>query len=185
MQDSHASAESERPVTWEEGDYSVTRSTAWSGPGCHEGCGVLLYSKGGILEKVEGDPLHPYNQGRLCPRCVVLPQVVNHPDRLMYPMKRVGARGEGMWERISWDEAYDTIEAKFKTAMAEHGAKSIVSFTGTGRDLMWQPHRLLYSIGSPNAALTLSGQSCYHAAPGGRACNLRHCLPCRGRLTAV
>src|SRR5512135_2009255 len=83
-----------RPWHWEENGYTVTRSNGWSGPGCHEGCGVLLYTKNGKLVKVEGDPENPFNQGRLCVRCLALPEVTNHPDRLQYPMKRVGERGE-------------------------------------------------------------------------------------------
>jgi len=91
----------------------VVRSIARTGPGCHEGCGVLLYVKNGKLVKVEGDPEFPSNQGRLCPRCLALTQVVYHPDRLKYPLKRAGVRGEGKWQRITWEEAYDTIASKF------------------------------------------------------------------------
>jgi anaerobic selenocysteine-containing dehydrogenase len=149
------------PLSWQEGSYTVTRSTAWSGPGCHEGCGVLLYCKDGKLEKVEGDPEHPYNQGRLCPRCLALPQQVNHPDRLLYPLKRVGKRGEGKWQRISWEEALDTIECRYKEIAEKHDPWSIVGLRGTGRDLMWQPDRLLFAMGSPNIGGTLSGTSCY------------------------
>lgn len=151
----------ERPVSWEEDGYTVTRTTAWSGPGCHEGCGVLLYTKDGKLEKVEGDPLHPYNQGRICPRCAALPEVVYHEDRLKYPMKRVGERGEGKWERVSWDEAYDIVEEGFRDIIEKYGAESIVQLNGTGRCLLWEPARFLYSLGSPNSTLTLSGVACF------------------------
>ena len=149
------------PWQWEEDGYTVTRSTAWSGPGCHEGCGVLLYTKNGKLMKVEGDHEHPFNQGMLCPRCQALPEVVYHPDRLTYPVKRSGERGEGKWERISWDEAYDTIEKEFKKIIKKYGPWSIIGFQGTGRDIMWQQGRLLYAIGSPNEVGTLSGNSCW------------------------
>lgn len=55
---------------WQDGDYTVTRTTTWSGPGCHDGCGVLYYTdKDGKLVKVEGDPDNPFNQGTLCMRC--------------------------------------------------------------------------------------------------------------------
>jgi anaerobic selenocysteine-containing dehydrogenase len=92
----------------------VVRSTAWSpGPGCHGGCGLKLYVKDERLVRVEGDEEHPYSQGRLCPRALALTQYVYHPDRFLYPMKRVGRRGEGKFERISWDEALDTVEERF------------------------------------------------------------------------
>ena len=69
----------ERPeYTYKEGDLTVTRGSAWSGPGCHDGCGVLIYTDGdGKLIKVEGDPENPYNQGRLCVRCLAVQDVVN------------------------------------------------------------------------------------------------------------
>ena len=150
-----------KPWQWEENGYTVTRSSAWSGPGCHEGCGVLLYTKDNKLVKVEGDPEDPFNHGRLCPRCLALPQAVNHPDRLLHPMKRVGERGEGKWENITWDEAYDTIERKFKDISKQYGPESIVGFRGTGRDMIWQQGRLMYAIGSPNESSCLSGIACY------------------------
>ncbi len=150
-----------KPWRWEEGGYTVTRSCAWSGPGCHNHCGVLLYTKNGKLVKVEGDPENPFNQGRLCVRCLALPDVVNHPDRLKYPMKRVGKRGENKWERITWDEAYDIIVENFNKIKAEYGAESVFFCRGTGRDIGFYISRLGVSFGSPNQVGFLSGQACY------------------------
>ena len=85
-------------------------TVTWSaGPGCHGGCGQKLYVKDGRLIKVEGDENNPWNQGRACPRVLALTQYAYHPDRIIYPLKRVGKRGEGKFERISWDEALDTV----------------------------------------------------------------------------
>ena len=61
-----------RQWTWEEDGYTVIRSHARTGPGCHSNCGVLLYVKDGRLEKVEGDRENPFNQGRLCPQCLAV-----------------------------------------------------------------------------------------------------------------
>jgi anaerobic selenocysteine-containing dehydrogenase len=151
-----------KPWQWQEGEYTVTRSSAWSGPGCHDGCSVLLYTKDGKLVKVEGDPESSYNQGRLCPRCLALPEVVNHPDRVTHPLKRVGERGENRWEEISWDEAYDTIAREFGKIKEKYGPESVIFAQGTGRDIMAYISRLAYSFGSPNfACLGLSGNACY------------------------
>ena len=98
-----------RPWRWQEGEYTVTSSTCWSGPGTHGGCGILLYSKDGKLLKVEGDPDSPFNQGRACAKTLSMRRFIDHPQRLKYPQKRVGKRGENKWELISWDEAIDTI----------------------------------------------------------------------------
>ncbi len=151
------------PLTWEEDGYTVSRTTAWSAPGCHEGCGVLCYVKDGKLVKVEGDPEHPYNQGRLCPRCVVSPDMVNHPDRLKAPMKRdPSKRGDpDAWEVISWDEAYDLWEHEFKRITEEYGAESLQAIVGTGRDIMWESQRLLYSMDSPNVVSYSTGLACW------------------------
>ncbi len=93
----------------------IVKTTTWSpGPGCHGGCGVLVHVKDNRVVKVEGDPDHPWNQGRLCSRCLSMTQYMYHPDRLKTPLKRVGRKGEGKFESISWDEAFDLIEEKMK-----------------------------------------------------------------------
>jgi anaerobic selenocysteine-containing dehydrogenase len=81
---------------------------------CHGQCGVLAYVKNGKVIKVEGDPDFPQNEGFMCPKGLAVTQVLHHPDRIKYPMKRTGKRGEGKWERISWDEALDTSAASSK-----------------------------------------------------------------------
>ena len=150
------------PMTWEEDGYTVTRTTAWTGPGCHEGCGILMYVKDGKLEKVEGDPEHPYNQGHLCPRCLCLPETIYHKDRIVHPMVRDPKdRGKDAWRQVSWDEALDLIEEKLKGIIAESGPQAIMGFRGTGRDIMWELDRLMYSLGSPHGVGALSGNSCF------------------------
>ncbi|WP_165253015.1 molybdopterin-dependent oxidoreductase [Adlercreutzia sp. ZJ304] len=155
--------EHERPFKYEEDGLNVTRGSAWSGPGCHLGCGVLLYTDAeGKLVKVEGDPENPYNQGRLCPRCLALPEVTNHEDRLKYPMKRAKEdRGQNKWTRITWDEAFDTIERELKDIKQKYGPETVLFMQGTGRDIAPYITRLCWSYGSPNFSLFLSGAACY------------------------
>ncbi|MDP6178818.1 MAG: molybdopterin-dependent oxidoreductase [Desulfatiglandales bacterium] len=146
-----------------DGKTEVYRTTTWSaGAGCHGGCGQKLYVKKGRLIKVEGDESHPWNQGRACPRVLSLTQYMYHPDRILYPLKRVGERGEGKFERVSWGEAFDTIEVRLKEIREKHGAESTLFCQGTGRDVGGPISFLAYSYGSPNwVQLGLSGQSCY------------------------
>jgi anaerobic selenocysteine-containing dehydrogenase len=123
---------------------------------------VRIYTdKNGKFIRVEGDENDPYNQGRLCPRCLALPEVVYHKDRLQYPMKRVGKRGENNWQRITWDEAYDTILERFNSIKQRFGPESVVFAQGTGRDIAQYIQRLAFSFGSPNWAYLLSGLACY------------------------
>ncbi len=148
---------------WHEGDLTVTRTCHWSAPGCHDSCGVLLYTdKDDKLVKIEGDPNSPYNHGTLCMRCLNMVEAVNHPERLKYPMKRAGERGEDKWERISWDEALDIIEENVRRIQKEYGPESIVGMMGTGRNCNWLVPLITYAgFGSPNFGLGfLSGDSC-------------------------
>ncbi len=140
----------------------IVRTTTWSaGPGCHGGCGVLAYIEDGKLVKIEGDPEHPWNQGRLCSRCLAMTQYVYHPDRLRHPLKRVGERGEGKWQEISWDEAFDLIEQRMGKIRDEYGPESFIFSMGTGRDIGAWICMLAYAYGSPNIMFALSGIACY------------------------
>ena len=78
---------------WEEDGITVTRTIGWSGPGCHSQCGLLVYSKDNRVLKVEGDPETPHSEGRLCLRCLALPKVVHHPDRLNSSLEKSWAEG--------------------------------------------------------------------------------------------
>lgn len=154
--------EHERPWRYEEDGCIVTRGSAWSAPGCHLGCGVLIHSKDGKVVGVEGDPDNPYNQGRLCPRCVAVTDVINNPSRVLYPMKRAREdRGLDRWERIGWDEALDTVERRFKDYKERFGAESVAFFQGTGRDIAAYISRLAWSFGSPNYCFSLSNVACF------------------------
>lgn len=148
---------------WQEGEYTVTRTHQWSAPGCHNACGILLYTKDGRVDKVEGDPLNPFNNGKLCMRCMNLVEALDHPDRLKYPMKRVGERGENKWERITWDEAYDTIVTKVKYIKENFGSETIVGVHGTGRNINWQlPLFFNAALQTPNiSTLFFTGFACY------------------------
>lgn len=164
--------EHEKPWRYQEDGYTVTRGSAWTGPGCHLGCGVLLYTdEDGKLVKVEGDPENPYNGGRLCVRCLDLPEVTNHPNRLLHPMKRAREdRGKDKWERISWDEAVDLVAGKLIEIRDKYGAESVVFGQGTGRDIASWITRLAWSYGSPNyTCFALSGLACYLPRVAGMA----------------
>ena len=149
---------------WQEGEYTVTRTNHWSPPGCHNGCGVLLYvDKDGKLARVEGDPLSPFANGKLCMRCLDLVEAVNHPDRLKYPLRRAGERGENKWERISWDEAYDEIVEKVNFIKKNYGSHTILFDHGTGRNIGWQlPLFASTALETPNVSnYGFTGFACY------------------------
>jgi len=90
-----------------------------------DACGILAHVKDGRVVKVEPAEFPDPNYRRICLRGLSSLDITYHKDRLKHPMKRVGKRGEGKFERISWDEALDTIADKFKAIAAEHGWPSI------------------------------------------------------------
>ncbi len=116
---------------------------------CHGGCGVLVTVVDGAITHIEGNPDTP-TWGTMCSKGLSSIQHINHPDRLKYPLKRMGKRGEGKWQRISWDEALDTIESKMKESIEKYGPSSIAISQGTGRGYNRYTHRLARSIGTAN-----------------------------------
>ncbi len=127
--------------------------------GCHGGCGVLVHVKDGRITGIEGDPDFPTNHGTMCSRGLAFPQLVYHPDRLQYPLKRAGKKGEGKWERISWDEALDTITDKLKQVIRDYGAESIALGQGTSREYEAFLSRFANLLGTPN--VFGAGHMCY------------------------
>ncbi|MCC6474045.1 MAG: molybdopterin-dependent oxidoreductase [Burkholderiales bacterium] len=117
---------------------------------CHGGCGALLHVQDGKLVKVEGDRESPLNHGRLCPIGTVTVDLVNHPKRLKYPQRRVGPRGSGQWQRITWDEALDEISERLLEQRARFGPESIALGTGTGRHHIRWVSRFGHALGTPN-----------------------------------
>ena len=83
---------------------------------CESACGLLAYVDRETLEirKFEGNPVHPGSRGRNCAKGPATINQIYDPERILYPLKRVGARGEGRWKRISWDEALDEIAEKMR-----------------------------------------------------------------------
>src|SRR5687768_486542 len=82
---------------------------------CTTACGIIANVRDGRLLTVEGNPADPNSQGGVCAKGVAGPSVLYDPHRLLYPIKRVGKRGEGRWKRISWEEAYDEIATRLRT----------------------------------------------------------------------
>ena len=99
---------------------------------CGGRCPLKLHVKDNRILRVEGDDIAEPEQLRTCLRCRALRQYVHHPQRLMYPQKRVGERGEGKFERISWDEALETLAAQLTRVKEACGNQGIFLATGGG-----------------------------------------------------
>ncbi|WP_044748448.1 molybdopterin oxidoreductase family protein [Bacillus alveayuensis] len=99
---------------------------------CPDQCGLLVHKQNGKIVKIQGDPNHPVTKGNICNKVRNLTERIYDPKRLKYPMKRTGAKGEGKFERISWDEAIETIAAKWKELIQTDGPESILPYSFYG-----------------------------------------------------
>jgi len=113
-------------------------------------CGLDLYVKDGEIIKVEGMLEHKNSGGTLCSKGSATRQYVYNPDRIKYPMKRVGEKGSGEFERISWEEAYSIIAEKFNKLKKEEGPERAAFFVGYTKWIRPFVQRLSYAYGSPN-----------------------------------
>lgn len=118
---------------------------------CHGGCGILVHVIDGKAVKLEGDPECPNNAGKLCPKGRAGLDLLYHPDRLKYPLKRAGSRGEGKWEHISWDQALDEICKKLMALRECYGPWTMAAGDGTKIDeVAWVADLFALHFGSPN-----------------------------------
>jgi len=98
---------------------------------CFNCCSTKFHFKNNKLVKITGNEDDPLLQGRVCPKSQLTLQMYHSEHRLLYPQKRIGARGEGRFERISWDQALDEIAEKLKKVRDQYGAEALAMFIGT------------------------------------------------------
>ena len=91
-------------------------------------CGIDAYVKDGVIIKVEGNPNHPVNRGLLCTKGLSNRAYIYRKDRILTPLKRVGERGEGKFERISWQQAYEEIAERLTEETKYYATQSVAYF---------------------------------------------------------
>ncbi len=99
---------------------------------CPDTCAIVATVNKGRVISVQGNPDHPYTAGRLCVKVNHYEERVHSPDRVLHPLRRVGAKGEARFERISWDEALKTIGERWRGLIAEHGPQVIQPYSYLG-----------------------------------------------------
>src|SRR6478609_5352076 len=99
---------------------------------CPDCCSMLVQVENGRATRLRGDPSHPVTRGFLCGKVAQYLEREYSPDRLLYPQRRVGAKGEGRFERISWDEALDTIAVRLRQVADEFGPEAILPYSYAG-----------------------------------------------------
>ena len=134
---------------------------------CYDGCGMIVEKENGAIRRVYGDPKHPISRGTLCGKCAIAYNGVFQDEqaRLLYPQKRVGVKGEGRFERISWGEAIETIASKLGSIVKSHGSQAILNthYTGTLSLLAsYYPMRFFNRLGAtevlPDTICNMAGQ---------------------------
>jgi len=115
---------------------------------CSTVCGIVGYLIDGKLVKVGGNPEDPNNGKMLCAKGQSGPTIAVYPDRLLYPLRRAGKRGEGLWKRITWEEAYTELAQRINAAIKDGHPEQVAIHYGRSRisDVV---DRFLNAIGSP------------------------------------
>jgi anaerobic selenocysteine-containing dehydrogenase len=99
---------------------------------CPDTCSVISEVKDGRVVRFYADPEHPVTHGWLCAKVRPYLDHVYHPDRLRYPLRRIGPKGSGQWRRISWDEALAEIGARWRAIIEQFGAEAILPYSYSG-----------------------------------------------------
>jgi anaerobic selenocysteine-containing dehydrogenase len=99
---------------------------------CPDTCGVVTEVRDGRAVGFAGDPTHPITRGWLCAKVRPYLDHVYHPDRLLYPLRRVGPKGGGRWQRIGWDEALAEIASRWRQIIAHFGPEAILPYSYSG-----------------------------------------------------
>ncbi len=131
---------------------------------CPDSCGwqvtVEHGERGPVAVQLRGNPDHPYSKGELCPKVNRFLDRVHSPDRVLTPLRRVGAKGEGRFEPISWDDALGEIATRFHAIIDEHGAEAIMPYSDAGNQSVlsiYYPNRFWNRLGGTRLVRNICG----------------------------
>ena len=121
--------------------------------GCIGNCGIIYEVEDNKIVKVKGDPSNPITKGYLCVKGHAVEEIRSSPERLKYPLKRIGSKGAGAWQQISWEEATDEIAARLSQVIEQYGPEAFVlgmGFSGVISGFNPVTSKFLHLLGSPN-----------------------------------
>src|SRR5262245_25371299 len=134
---------------------------------CYDACGIAVVKRDGVITQVRGDPHHPVSRGWLCGKCAIAYNAEwrDPRARLTRPLRRVGPKGEGRFEPVSWDAALTAIAERFRQIVVTTGPHTIINthYTGTLSLLaFFFPMRFLHRLGAteviPDTICNMAGQ---------------------------
>ena len=125
---------------------------------CPASCGLLLKVENGKITEVKGDLGHPVSGGIICRKMKGYPASVYHSERILYPMRRTGKKGEGKFCRISWEEAVEEISSRWKDIIEKWGSETILPavYSGVMSDIQRNcGHAFFNRLGASRIVMTL------------------------------
>ncbi len=126
---------------------------------CPDCCSLLVTVENGRGTKLRGDPAHPVTRGFLCGKVAQYLEREYSPGRLLYPQRRTGAKGEGRFERVSWDEALDVIASRLKSIAVEFGPEAVLPYSYKGTmgllNSAGMDHRFFHRLGASRLDRTI------------------------------
>ncbi|MGZ4164081.1 MAG: molybdopterin-dependent oxidoreductase, partial [Tumebacillaceae bacterium] len=140
---------------------------------CPDTCSLTVYKEEGRIVRITGNQAHPVTRGVICNKVRHFHERVYHPDRLIYPMRRVGKKGEGRFERLTWEEAYEEIRSRFHKIIEMDGAEAILPYSFYGNmgvlNAEGMDRRFFNRLGASRLARTIcnaAGAEGYRATMG-------------------
>lgn len=141
---------------------------------CPDSCSLITTVEDGRAVQVRGNPAHSHTAGVLCAKVARYPERTHHPERLLHPLKRVGPKGSGRFERVSWDEALSDIAARLK-AIAARDPQAILPYSYAGTMGLVQgesmDRRFFHRLGASRLDRTIcasAGAAALEATLGGK-----------------
>lgn len=132
-------------------DYTKAKAVPTICFACTNHCGVIGWVQDGIVRKIDGNPLDPNTEGNLCSKAQGMISYTYYPERILYPLRRVGKRGEGKWKRITWDQAYEELADRMRPLrergtpeefVFHYGRDKTKGYTKHFTNAFGTPHRL-------------------------------------------
>ncbi len=133
---------------------------------CPDSCGWEVTVADGRAVKLRGRADHPFSQGELCPKVNRFLDRVYSPDRILHPLRRVGSKGAGRFEPVTWDDALSEIAARLHAVIAEHGPEAILPFSDAGNQsllsIMGLDGRFFHHLGASRLVRAICGPTVGH-----------------------
>lgn len=138
----------------------VTKATETFAASCggmdHGGCGLIVTVKNGRVTRIKGDPQCPHgSMGYICAKAPALREIIESPDRLTKPLRRIGERGQNNWEEIAWTDAIDMVASNLDRIKRKYGPEAVAFMRGAPKGLESRVlFRFAHAFGSPNVVST-------------------------------